>query len=48
MEYKFTSDFLGDILSIIGFLVYLEIIELNFGNLDYNLRRTIMERAIED
>jgi hypothetical protein len=47
IEYKFTSDFLGDILSIFGFLVYLEIIELNFCNLDYNLRRNIMERAIE-
>ena len=48
IEYKFTSDFLGDILSIIGFLVYLEIIELNFCNLDYNLRRNIMKRAIEN
>jgi len=48
IEYKFTLDVSGDLLSIIGFLVYLEIIELNFCNLDYNLRKTIMERAIEN
>ena len=61
IEYKFTLDVSGDLLSIIGFLVYLEIywlirrkliiifvIELNFCNLDYNLRKTIMEKAIEN
>ena len=48
IEYKFTLDISGDILSIIGFLVYLEIIELNFCDLDYNIKRNIMERAIEN
>ena len=48
IEYKFLVDTIGDILSIIGFLVYLEIIELNFCDLDYNLRRKIMDRAMKD
>jgi hypothetical protein len=42
---KFSLDISGDILSIIGFLFYLEIIEINCCNLNYNLRRTIMKRA---
>jgi len=33
------------ICSFIGFMIYLEIIELNFCNLNYNLRKHIMERA---
>ena len=45
IESKFTLDFTGDILSSIGFLVYLEIIELNFCGLNYNLKRKISERA---
>ena len=31
-----------------GFLVYLEIIELDFCNLNYNLKRNITIRSIED
>jgi len=31
-----------------GFLVYLEIIELDFYNLNYNLKRNIKIRSIED
>lgn len=42
---KFSLDISGDILSIIGFLFYLEIIEINCCNLNYNLRKTIMKRA---
>ena len=45
IESKFSLDFTGDILSSIGFLVYLEIIELNFCGLNYNLKRKISERA---
>ena len=45
IEAKFSLDFLGDILSSVGFLVYLEIIELNFCELNYNLRRKISDRA---
>ena len=36
------------IFSFIGFLIYLEIIELNFCKLNYNLRKYIRERSIED
>ena len=42
---KFSLDISGDILSFLGFLVYLEIIELNFCNLNYNLRKNIMKRG---
>ena len=42
---KFCLDVSGDITSFIGFLVYLEIIELNFCNLNYNLRRNIIKRG---
>ena len=45
IEAKFSLDISGDILSIIGFLIYLEIIELNFCNLDFNLRKSIINRA---
>jgi len=36
------------IASFIGFLIYLEIIELNFCNLNYNFRKYINIRSIED
>ena len=45
INFKFSLDISGDIFSIIGFLVYLEIIELHFCNLEFNLRRYIMKRA---
>ena len=45
IEAKFSLDILGDIFSSFGFLIYLEIIELNFCELNYNLRRKISERA---
>ena len=45
---KFTLDFLGDIFSLIGFVIYLEFLELNFCKLNYNLRRNIINRAIKD
>ena len=38
----------GDIISIIGFLIYLEIIELHFCNLDYNLKNNIINRSNEE
>ncbi len=43
---NFFLDFFGDILSFFGFLVYLEMIELNFCNLYYNLRKNIMKRGL--
>ena len=45
---KFILDLAGDITSIIGFLVYLEIIELNFCKFNYNLRRNIINRGINE
>ena len=46
--YKFCLDLAGDLFSIIGFLMYLEIIELKFGNYDYNLKVNIIKRGIVD
>ena len=42
---KFLLDISGDIFSIIGFLIYLEIIELHFCNLDFDLKKNIMKRS---
>ena len=36
------------IFSLIGFMIYLEIIELNFCNLNFNLRKYINDRSIKD
>ena len=51
MEYiklKFFLDSSGDIFSFIGFLIYLEIIELNICNLNHDLRKNIIKRASEE
>ena len=45
---KFILNIFENFLGFIGFLVYSEIIELNFCGLSYNLRRKIIERSIED
>ena len=42
---RFLSDIFGDIASIIGFLIYFDIIELNFCGLNFNLKKNIMERS---
>ena len=39
---------LAYIFSLIGFMIYLEIIELNFCNLNYNLNKYINDRSIKD
>ena len=41
-------DVVEDFFALIGFVIYLEIIELNFCELNYNLRKKIIERSIED
>ena len=41
-------DVAGDIVCLIGFLIYLEIIELKFFGLNYNLRKYIMQRGIDN
>ena len=42
---KLIFDSLGDIFSLLGLFIYLEIIELNFCKLNYNLRRNIINRG---
>ena len=42
---KFWLDISGDILSIFGFLIYLEIIVFNCYKLDYNIKTNIMRRS---
>ena len=42
---KFLLDESGDIASILGFLIYLEIIEVNFCGFNYNLKKNISERS---
>jgi len=46
--YIFLLDMSGNFIAIFGFLIYLEIIELGFCNLNYNLRKFIEIRSIED
>jgi hypothetical protein len=43
---KFILDFSGDLFSIIGFLIYLEIIELNFCDYNYNIKINITKRSL--
>ena len=38
-------DFFSDFIMILGYLIYLEIIELHFCDYDYNVRRNIFERG---
>ena len=45
---KYTLDFSSDIITIFSFLIYLEISELNCCELNYNLRRIIIERSSKD
>ena len=44
----FLLNVIGDCISFVGFLIYLEIIELHFLGLNYNLRKTIINRATID
>ena len=41
---KFILDEIGDIISIICFLIYLEVIQLNFCGLYHNCREKIIDR----
>ena len=45
---KFALDFSGDFFSFFGFLIYLEMIELNCLGLNYNLRNKISNRADQE
>jgi len=48
ITYKFITDLLSDIFSIIGYLIYIEIIEINVFNCNYNLRKNISLRGKSD
>ena len=39
-------DIIGDVFSLIGFMIFFEIIELNFCGLNYDIKKSIEERAI--
>jgi hypothetical protein len=43
--YKYIIDTVGDFLCIFAYLIYLEIIKLNFCNLNFNLRDNIITRG---
>ena len=45
---RYVLDMSGDIVCFIGFLIYLEIIELNIFGLNYNLRINIIRRGTEN
>ena len=45
---KFLLDIGGDIITIIGLLIYLEIIVLKFCGFDYNIKKNIINRASLD
>jgi hypothetical protein len=46
--WKFILDIAGDLISILGLMIYLEIIELNFCNFNYDIRESIIIRARHD
>ena len=45
---RYVLDMSGDVVCFIGFLIYLEIIELNIYGLNYNLRKNIIKRGKEN
>ena len=45
---KMILNFAGDIFAIISFLIYLELIVLNFNNYNQDIKENIKERAIKD
>ena len=40
--------FLAEVFNFLGTLIYLELIELNFWGLNYNLRKNILKRSSDD
>lgn len=45
---KFSFDMIGDILYLISFLIYAEILELNFCGFNYNTSKNIRNRVLDD
>ena len=46
--WKFSFDIFGNFIAFFGFLIYLELIEFGFCKLNYNLRKSISERSLDD
>ena len=46
--FKLIIDIIEEFFSLFGFMVYLEIIELNFCGLNYDVRKNITDRSIAD
>ena len=45
---KFSLDIGGDFFSVLGFLIYLEIIVLKFCKYDYNIKENIARRSFKE
>ena len=45
---KIFISLISDILSIFGYLIYIELIELNLSGFHYNLKKNIMKRGDKD
>ena len=48
IEQETFFDFFSQFFGILGILVYIEFIELNFCNLNYNLKKNIIDRSLSD
>lgn len=48
LKIKISMDFISDFLCIITFFIYSEIIELNFCNLNYDIRKNIILRGLDN
>ena len=48
IEQKYTLAVIGDVIALLGFMIYLEIIQLNFCGFNDNLRNSIMARSDDD
>ena len=46
--FKLIIDIIEEVFSLFGFMVYLEIIELKFWGLNYDIRKNISRRSVED
>ena len=48
LKTKFILDISGDIISILCYIIYLEVIEFHCCKLDYNIKNNIIMRSIKD
>jgi hypothetical protein len=45
---KFTFDYLAEIFALVGYTIYLEIIELRFCGLNNDIKKNIIKRSVSD